>query len=464
LFAADRARPFDLACAPLMRFTLVRLGDERYRLFWTTHYLLIDGWSWPIMFRELAALYAESRTRETALPPACGFGAYIEWLDRYDLAAGDRFWRRQLEGFAEPTPLITRPRPSGAKNGESVEIVRRLGPDTMRAIETAARLARVTPGAVAAAAWTLALAHVSAQSDIVFGASFQGRPAELPGVESMVGPCSNDVPVRVAIDVQRETGSWLREVHQHLSELSDYQHTPLTRIHAGSAVPASLRVFDSLLKVFYDHVENSAVLRLDDTRITPLRRPEATSYPLTVVVRFEDVVEIKLTSRPAGAHEIDAPAMLEVFIVALNALAYTEGATVGALAAVLPAPSRGRARMASGDKGERRRRAPVVAPRTEMERAVAHVWQDLFGDETIGLDENWFDLGAHSLLLTRAHEALRTQIKPDLTIVELLQYPTVRALAAHLSNTAPRRHSDAVARAQRQRQAASRRRPLARTP
>ena len=85
------------------------------------------------------------------------------------------------------------------------------------------------------------------------------------------------------------------------------------------------------------------------------------------------------------------------------------------------------------------------------------------GDETIGLDENWFDLGAHSLLLARAHEALRAQIKPDLTIVELLEYPTVRTLAAHLSHSATRRPSDPATRAQQQRQAANRRRTLART-
>jgi non-ribosomal peptide synthase protein (TIGR01720 family) len=460
--AADRARPFELAAAPLMRAALVRLADQRHRLIWTTHYLLIDGWSWPIIFRELAALYADARTRDAALMPACGFRTYVEWLRRYDLEAGDRFWRGQLAGFAEPTPLATRPHTSDLEHGAPIEIVRRLSADTTRAIEAAARAAQVTPGAVIAAAWSLAIAHVSARADVVFGASFQGRPAVLPGMEAMVGPCANDVPVRVAVDGERAVGAWLQQVHQHLHELSDYQHTPLTRIHAGTAVPASLRLFDSLLKVFYEHVEDSAVLRVGDARITPVRRPEATSYPLTVVVRFEGVAEIKLTSKPTAAREVDAAAMLEVFVAALHALAFEQPETVGALAASLPASLRGRAREGAAGMTVRRR-TPVVAPRTEMERTVAQVWQDLFGDETIGLDENWFDLGAHSLLLARAHEALRAQINPDLTIVELLQYPTVRTLAAYLSNSATRRQSDPAARAQQQRQAANRRRTLART-
>jgi amino acid adenylation domain-containing protein/non-ribosomal peptide synthase protein (TIGR01720 family) len=459
--ADDRARPFDLTTAPLMRAALVRLADDHYRLIWTTQYLLIDGWSWPIIFRELAALYSEERGRDAALPPACGFRAYIEWLQRYDLAAGDRFWRAQLDKFSEPTPLIMRMRRPGEESSAPVEIVRRLSVETSRAVEAAARAAQVTPGAVIAAAWSLALAHVSGRDDVVFGASFQGRPAVVAGMDAMVGPCANDVPVRVAVEGELAVGAWLQQVHAHLHELSDFQHTPLTRIHAGTAVPASHRLFDSLLKVFYEHVEDSAVLRLGSARLTPMRRPEATSYPLTVVVRFEGVAEIKLTSKPSASREVDAAAMLEVLVAALHALAFEQPETVAALAASLPAGLRGRARDAAA--GGDRRRMPVVAPRTEMERMVAQVWQELFGDETIGLDENWFDLGAHSLLLERAHAALRERIKPDLTIVELLQYPTVRALAAYLSHTATRRQTDPAARAQQQRQAANRRRTLART-
>jgi hypothetical protein len=68
-----------------------------------------------------------------------------------------------------------------------------------------------------------------------------------------------------------------------------------------------------------------------------------------------------------------------------------------------------------------------------MERKVAAVWEDLFQVESVSFDENFFDLGGHSLLLIRAHQRLRESVRPDLSLVAMLQYPTVRTLARHLA-------------------------------
>ena len=58
ILAADRAEPFDMACPPLLRFRLLRLGGDRHRLVITSHHILMDGWSSPVLVQELLALYA----------------------------------------------------------------------------------------------------------------------------------------------------------------------------------------------------------------------------------------------------------------------------------------------------------------------------------------------------------------------------------------------------------------------
>jgi len=58
LLAQDRAERFDLGCAPLMRFALIRLAADQHRLVLTHHHLLMDGWSLPVLVRELFTLYA----------------------------------------------------------------------------------------------------------------------------------------------------------------------------------------------------------------------------------------------------------------------------------------------------------------------------------------------------------------------------------------------------------------------
>src|SRR5205085_2932379 len=99
--AVERAR-FDLTAPPLLRLLLIRLGDDRHRLVVTMHHLVLDGWSLPILFDELARIHAAAGAA-TALPPALSYGDYLAWLARQDRDAALRAWREALAGVEEPT-------------------------------------------------------------------------------------------------------------------------------------------------------------------------------------------------------------------------------------------------------------------------------------------------------------------------------------------------------------------------
>jgi amino acid adenylation domain-containing protein len=91
--------------------------------------------------------------------------------------------------------------------------------------------------------------------------------------------------------------------------------------------------------------------------------------------------------------------------------------------AALPAPEPLRPELA----------AAFVAPRGEVERAVAEIWQEALKIEKVGVDDNFFDLGGHSLLMTRVHARLKEVVAPDLSLIDLFRYPTVRSLTRFLS-------------------------------
>jgi acyl carrier protein len=74
-----------------------------------------------------------------------------------------------------------------------------------------------------------------------------------------------------------------------------------------------------------------------------------------------------------------------------------------------------------------------VPPQTEMERKIANVWQKVLGLARVSIDEHFFDLGGHSLLLIQAHSALRETLRTEFPIVTLFEHPTIRSLALHLS-------------------------------
>ncbi len=86
---------------------------------------------------------------------------------------------------------------------------------------------------------------------------------------------------------------------------------------------------------------------------------------------------------------------------------------------------------AGGDELE-----PYVAPRSELERLVAGVWREVLEVERVGVHDNFFNLGGHSLLLLRVNGRLREALGAELPVVEMFKHPTVSALAERLS--APR--------------------------
>jgi acyl carrier protein len=85
--------------------------------------------------------------------------------------------------------------------------------------------------------------------------------------------------------------------------------------------------------------------------------------------------------------------------------------------------------------------APAAAPRaaappqSALERRVAQVWEEVLEIEGVGLDDNFFEVGGHSMLIARIQEALAKALDRKVTVVELFQYPTIGAFAAHVEST-----------------------------
>jgi acyl carrier protein len=78
--------------------------------------------------------------------------------------------------------------------------------------------------------------------------------------------------------------------------------------------------------------------------------------------------------------------------------------------------------------------AKFVAPRTLLERAIAQVWREVLGLDKVGVTDNFFDLGGHSLLLVKVHGQLTETLGVDLSLTDLFEHTTVSALARYLSN------------------------------
>ncbi|MGW4325312.1 amino acid adenylation domain-containing protein, partial [Nocardia sp. NPDC004573] len=289
--AADQATHFDMATPPLIRFTLLRSAEAQWHLAITTHHILLDGWSMPLLMRDLLVLYAV-RGDQTALPRVASYRNFLGWLAGRDRDASLRAWAAALEGVNEPTQLA--PQPRAAENYEIGKVVTELDADRTRRIGKHAAELGVTVNTLVQAAWGILLGRLTGRGDVVFGATVSGRPAELPGVESMVGLFINTLPVRLRIDDRQSIGELLGRLQGDQAGLLEHHYVGLTDIQR---VAGTGSLFDTLL-VFesypMDKEAISAASSIDGMSVTGVGVNDATHYPMTLLVMSEATIELTL--------------------------------------------------------------------------------------------------------------------------------------------------------------------------
>ncbi|MFG2602568.1 non-ribosomal peptide synthase/polyketide synthase [Streptomyces sp. NPDC048514] len=283
LRADDLARGLDLTAAPLMRLTLVRLPDARLHLLWTSHHLILDGWSLAQVltdvFEEYAALTTGAEPRPTARRP---FGDYVRWLAGQDAEAARAHWRGVLDGFATPTPLpVDRARRAGHETRSTQAHAAGLSEEVSARLARTARRAGLTLGTVVQGAWALLLSRYSAERDVLFGTTVSGRPDDLPGVESMVGMFINTLPTRVSVDGGRTAADWLRELQEAQAEARRFAAVSLAELTGLSAVPSGSPLFDSMV-AFENYPFDETRSATSGIRLAEVSSRDATNYALVL--------------------------------------------------------------------------------------------------------------------------------------------------------------------------------------
>ncbi|MDQ1410727.1 MAG: hypothetical protein QOJ41_2462 [Acidobacteriaceae bacterium] len=434
LLKQDRAEALDLTHAPVMRFKLVRLDDSMWRFLWSVPGMLLDGWSWPLVFRDASRLYeAYSGNVAPQLETPRPYRDYLEWLGRQSSVESAKFWHQQLAGFRKPTALISE-RAINTAGERYQEQVIQLSAEATNALQTAARRLQVTLNTLVQGVWSLLLSRQSGETDVVAGAAFSGRPTDLAGAESIVGPFTNNLPVRVDVNEHETGGEFFRKLHSRLLELNTFQFTPLMEIQRNSEVPWRYRLFDSLI-VFQNYLVDDSARRLGEKiQIEDFVGPIHTNYPVLLLAEPGERLRLTLIydRKSISASTIerwkgDLETLLERAPVFFDK-------RVGELQALLsPRPM---AAVDARPSAAEMQTQNFVPAQTEMEKRIASVWQKMFGLEQVNVETNFFEFGGHSLLLVQMHGLLRENLNSEFPIVALFEHPTVRSLARHLSPAA----------------------------
>ncbi len=283
---ADRERGFELTVAPLMRLALFELEEERFQFVWSLHQSYLDGWSKTLIINEVLGWYeALLEGRSPRLPRPRPYRHYIAWLQKQDLGKAKESWRELLAGFTVPTPIAGPPEGTAAERGDGYREARhRLTAAASSALRELARQHRLTLNTLVQGAWALLLARTCGEEDVVFGTTMSGRPADLRGVDSIVGLFINTVPVRVKVSPQEPLLPWLERLQARQMELRRYETTPLEMVHAASELGPGTPLFDHILAFENYPLDASLSERSRALGVAGVRTIQRSNYPLTVLV------------------------------------------------------------------------------------------------------------------------------------------------------------------------------------
>jgi amino acid adenylation domain-containing protein len=231
--------PFDLEKGPLVRAELLQLVPQDHLLVFTAHHIVCDGWSFGVIVRDIAALYAQQLGVAPEPAPADTFSDYA--LAEAAHAQSDEgrdaeaYW---LKRFADATPSLDlptdHPRPrqrSFTSQREDLMLDASLIADVKRmGAQRNASLYATLLGA-----FGLLLQRLSGQDDVVIGIPSAGQATG--GHDTLVGHCVNVLPLRVAIDPAAPFANSLVQVRSDLLDAFDHQQYTLGSLLARLALP-----------------------------------------------------------------------------------------------------------------------------------------------------------------------------------------------------------------------------------
>jgi len=288
---SDRHRGFELSKAPLMRLTLIQLFEDTYQFTWSHHHLLLDGWSLPLLFKEVLAFYeAFCLNQNLHLKSPRPYRDYIAWLQQQDITQAEEFWRHQLSGFCKPTPLVVdhlskSPIDQSVKTEDcfAKQHLQFSATDTAK-LQSFARQHQLTLSTLIQGVWALLLSRYSAEDDVVFGVTSSGRPTDLAGSESMIGNFINTLPMRVKVTPEEPLLPWLQQLQKQQIDSRQYEYSPLVEIQGWSEVPRGTPLFESII-VAENYLMTPALRKWrGNLKISQVHSILETHYPLTLLV------------------------------------------------------------------------------------------------------------------------------------------------------------------------------------
>ncbi|WP_235941328.1 non-ribosomal peptide synthetase [Paenibacillus puerhi] len=312
---ADRKRGFQLSEEALLRASVFKMKEDEYRVVWSWHHMIMDGWCSGIVLHDFFTIYAGLKERrDIALKEPAPYAAYIQWLQNQPKSRAKRYWERYVEGYENVAQIPGHSIPGNNPSIDRGKLVFTIDKEMTEALASLGKKAQVTLNTVTQAVWGLLLQKNTNTNDVVFGSVVSGRNAEVDRIEEMVGLFINTIPVRVKTDADTRFTGLLQRMQQDSLHASKYDYYPLADIQSLSEVKRKLVNHIVIFQNYYAQdqvrsIEADVGLTIHDVEVY-----EQTNYDLDVMIVPRDELTVMLSYNKAVYTEQQVETVKQQFL------------------------------------------------------------------------------------------------------------------------------------------------------
>jgi thioesterase domain-containing protein len=419
---------------PTWSWEFTRLGDREFKVVWSCHHALLDGWSGLVIVHQwFLRLNQLSAGKENELPDyRDAFRKAIQWRKGRDIVLLGDYWRERLEGIDEfpgvellPThfnsPLRRELRREILTAEESSQIRRSL------------RDYRVSGNVLTVAAWGVVLGRAFDRSTVFTGTVISGRGLPISGFNELGGLFSGLAPVVVSLGGEISIPDWLSGIKDQLIAGQERAPGTVAELEEWTGYP-SLSTKLSMLILYQDdsselgkNVEGR--IRLEKVSSRPTGR-----LPLLLAVVPGDQWEIVCEFDPNVLSASDVDELLTLFLVVLRRLGEQEYSQLERLTGSLCDLSAPELAVANRFSARQVRVDGAGEILNSVQWRVLKVFRLVFRNEHVAVGDDFFELGGNSMLAGSLFQQVEKEFNVTLPLSTIIEYPSAERLATYLTD------------------------------
>jgi amino acid adenylation domain-containing protein len=438
---AEAQRPFDLVRGPLLRMTLLRLGEFDHAALLVLHHIVGDGWSLGVLMRELAILYQAYREGGSSPLPGLPvqYADFAVWqrqrLRGEVLDAQVAYWKERLASVPPLDFPTDRPRPA-IPNWDGAEVSFTLPQPLAEALRGLARREGATLFMTLLAAFQALLQRCTGQDDFAVGSPVAGRNRK--EIEGLIGFFVNTLVLRADLSGDPTFRELLSRVRETCLGAYAHQDVPFEKL-VDELHPARDLSRSPLFQV---------VFGLQTYAVPEVRVPGLGLEPLALdsgAVKFELVLAMTDDARGLRGElkyrtDLFDAATMERLVAHFHALLEGVAADRGRRLSDLPLTAHGKIDRRPPPARQSQRpdlSREYIAPRTDLECLLAERLGEMLGLERVGVLDNFFEVGGDSIKGALLINQLQQELQATVHVAALFDAPTIAQLAAYLEQQYP---------------------------